>query len=224
LSLPEYERLSRVSGNQSQLSSTNLLVVEESEATGEVAALYNYFRTHFGRADVPGILKCFATHPPMLRHIMELSESLIFNDGYLCRRHKEMIATSVSVQNRCGYCSDSHGYFLRVHGGSPELLCALQQNDIDDSTLSTAEKTLLRFSMKVNVASHSVAPDDIEDMRQAGWEDMQICETVHIVAMFATFNRVANAFGLSSQGLIGLMDQPNVSKNPEFTDIETGTL
>jgi alkylhydroperoxidase family enzyme len=99
--LPEYEKIAnslRISGNPAP---ANISLIEESAATGEVAALYDYFRTHFGRPDVPGILKCFATHPPLLRHMMELSEQLIFRDGSLGRKHKEMIATLVSAQNSC---------------------------------------------------------------------------------------------------------------------------
>jgi hypothetical protein len=35
---------------------------------------------------------------------------------------------------------------------------------------------------------------------------MQIAEAVHVAALFATFNRVANAFGLASQGLLALYE------------------
>jgi len=70
----------------------------------------------------PGILKCFATHPPLLQHMMGIAEALLFADGHLTRQHKEMIATFVSVQNNCPYCADSHGYRLRVQGGSLEAL------------------------------------------------------------------------------------------------------
>lgn len=39
-------------------------------------------------------------------------------------------------------------------------------------------------------------------MRIAGWNDLQIAETIHITALFACFNRVVNAFGLPSQELL----------------------
>lgn len=37
---------------------------------------------------------------------------------------------------------------------------------------------------------------DVERLRQAGWTDAQIAEAVYIAALFAFFNRVADAFGL----------------------------
>src|SRR5271165_2455534 len=122
MAMPEYERIASAARKPAARASLNISTIEESAATGEVAALFDHFRAHFGRPDVPGILKCFATHPPLLRHMMDLSEHLIFSEGALGRKHKEMIAAFVSTQNSCPYCADSHGFFLRIHGGSLETL------------------------------------------------------------------------------------------------------
>ncbi len=215
--LPEYDRIARRPITLPLRTSANVPVVEEDDATAEVAALYNHFRSHFGRPDVPGILKCFATHPPLLRHMMGLSESLIFADGALGRKHKEMIATTVSAQNKCDYCADSHGYFFRMHGGNADALCAIQRGDLQSPSLSPAEQALLGFVRKVNEVSHEILPTDIEQLRQAGWEQLQIAEAIHVSALFATFNRVVNAFGLPSQGLLALYEDEEhitVEDNP----------
>ena len=209
MALPEYERIVDSVWKPGRVVSTNLLSIEESAATGEVAALYDYFRTHFGRPDVPGILKCFATHPPLLKHMMDLSESLIFADGALTRRHKEMIATLISEQNLCPYCADSHGYFLRIHGASAQALLAIQSDDLCSSALSAPEQALLRFARKVNINSHEIDRSDVEEVQRAGWSELQIAEAVHVAALFATFNRIANAFGLKSQGMLALYDEGN---------------
>lgn len=207
MALPEYERIADSVWKPGRVVSTNLASIEERAATGEVAALYDYFRTHFGRPDVPGILKCFATHPPLLKHMMDLSESLIFAEGALTRKHKEMIATLISEQTLCPYCADSHGYFLRIHGASAQALLTIQSNDLCSSALSAPEQALLEFARKVNINSHEIGPDDVEKVQQAGWGELQIAEAVHVAALFATFNRVANAFGLKSQGLLALYDE-----------------
>ena len=206
MAVPEYERLSRSMGRPRSSASRNLSGVEEDEAEGEVSEHYDYFRSHFGRTDIPGILKCFATHPPLLRHMMALSESMIFADGHLTRRHKEMIATFVSSQNECIYCADSHGYFLRVHGGSAEALRAIQKNDLASLSLTAEEQKLLGFVQKVNGNSHEIDKADVDLLVAAGWSQLQIAEAIHVAALFATFNRVANAFGLQSQGLLALFE------------------
>lgn len=202
MGLPEYEKIAGLLASRRPSPPTNLPGIEEGAATGEVAALYDHFRSHFGRPEVPGILKCFATHPPLLRHMMDLSETLLFANGHLTRRHKEMIAMAVSAQNECPYCADSHGYFLRVHGGSADAVCAIQTNDLLSPSLAISEQVLLGFVRKVNLRSHEVRRADVDGMRQAGWCDSQIAEAVHVAALFATFNRVANAFGLQSQELL----------------------
>jgi uncharacterized peroxidase-related enzyme len=204
MSIPEYERIASAGRIPATHAALNIKVIEESAATGEVAALYDHFRTHFGRPDVPGILKCFATHPPLLQHMMDLSKHLIFSEGSLGRKHKEMIATFISAQNSCPYCADSHGFFLRVHGGSAQILAALQTGDLCSSEFTAAEQALLSFVRKVNIASNQINPGDVSQLLQSGWSELQIAEAVHVASLFATFNRVANAFGLESQGLLAL--------------------
>ncbi len=206
MALPEYERLAKSIRSVEPHVASNIPLIEESAATGDVAALYDHFRAHFGRPDVPPILKCFATHPPLLRHMMDLSENLIFSDGSLGRKHKEMIATLVSEQNACSYCADSHGFFLRMHGGSSQVLAAIQADDLHSSMLTIAEQALLQFASTVNSNSHQIDAADVSLLIQAGWSELQIAEAVHVTALFATFNRVANAFGLRSQGLLALCE------------------
>jgi uncharacterized peroxidase-related enzyme len=217
MGLPEYEMVADAVRVPVRVVATNLSPVEESAANAEVAALYDHFRTHFGRPDVPGILKCFATHPPLLKHMMDLSESLIFANGALIRRHKEMIATLVSEQNLCPYCADSHGYFLRIHGASAQALLAIQSNNLCSSALSAPEQALLNFARKVNDNSHEVSRADVLKLQQDGWNELQIAEAIHVAALFATFNRVANAFGLKSQELLALYDECNGASHSDAT-------
>jgi uncharacterized peroxidase-related enzyme len=192
------EALASLGSERTAPSSTNLQIVEERAASAEVRALYEQYRARFGRPDIPGILKCFATHPPLLKSMMDIAETLLFADGLLLRRQKEMIATLISSRNGCPYCADSHGTFLRALGGSDEVFCALQTGALDSASLSRAEQALLRFALQVNEDSQSITRADIETTMQGGWTEAQVAEAVHIAALFATFNRVANAFGLPS--------------------------
>lgn len=177
-------------------ASSNLPVVEESAATPEVQALYQQFRERFDRTEIPGIVKCFATHPSLLSGMLEIAESMLFADGHLKRLHKEMIATLISSQNHCPYCADSHSAFLTAQGGSAELLLILRSGSPNARSLTSAERALLRFAEKINIDSRSVTRADVEATMQAGWTEAQVIECVHIAALFAAFNRIANGFGL----------------------------
>jgi uncharacterized peroxidase-related enzyme len=193
----------------------NLPVVEEADATGEIAEAYQYFREHFGRPAVPGILKCFSSSPEMLKIIIQLGSTLVFSEGVLGRRVKEMIATYVSSLNECPYCLDSHGASLCGQGGDEALLNALLTGDLGDVSISTPEGHLLEFVRKVTVESHTVDDIDILNLRASGWDEKQIAESIHVAAMFACFNRVANAFGLPSQDLLKHLHETGLSQHEE---------
>ena len=82
---------------------TKIRITEDAEATGEIAAAYDFWRSTAGRTQVPGIIKCFGARPDFLRQVVEFSNTVHFSEGHLARRHKEMIASSVSFLNRCPY-------------------------------------------------------------------------------------------------------------------------
>lgn len=183
-------------------SITNLPVVEEGAAGPEISALYESFKSRFNRPTVPGILKCFATHPPLAKAMIDLASNLLFIDGNLTSRQKEMIAAFVSSLNACPYCADSHGFSFLQRGGSTQALSAIQADDIHSPALTHEEQALLQFVAKVTHASAQIHRSDIEQLLSVGWTEIQIAEAVHVAAMYAAFNRIANAFGLPSQGLL----------------------
>jgi alkylhydroperoxidase family enzyme len=51
-------------------------------------------------------------------------------------------------------------------------------------------------------AAYRSTAEDVEKLRAAGWKEEQISEAVYITALFAFFNRVADAFGVPSQNYI----------------------
>lgn len=179
-------------------SSANLPLADEATASAEVQALFRHYRERFGRAEAPGILLCFATNAALLRGMLEIAEGLLFVDGQLTRRQKEMLATYLSLENACPYCADSHGVMLREQCGSNEMFDALRDGNLDAVVFTSAERALLRFAAKVNCDSQAMTCADIEAGLAAGWTEAQLSEAVHIAALFAAFNRVANAFGLPS--------------------------
>ena len=188
-------------------TSTNLPLVDERTAEGEVRALFAQYRERFARTDLPGIVLCFGTNPGLLKGMLEIAESLLFGDSLLSRRHKEMIATYISRQNACPYCADSHAAALTSQGGSPEVICALLEDDLNAQLFTNAELTLLKFAGKVNIDSSAVTGADVEATIHDGWTKAQVAEAVHIVALFAAFNRIANGFGLPSPYPDGLLEE-----------------
>jgi alkylhydroperoxidase family enzyme len=68
--------------------------------------------------------------------------------------------------------------------------------------LSRSERALLEYVTKVTEAAYRTTPEDVQSLREHGWTEPQIAEAVYITALFAFFNRVADAFGISPQGYL----------------------
>ena len=51
-------------------------------------------------------------------------------------------------------------------------------------------------------AAYRTTADDVQKLRDHGWTENQIAEAVYVTAMFAFFNRVADAFGIAPQGYL----------------------
>lgn len=202
MSRPEYELLSRLRTEIAAKTETKIHLIEEDVAAGETAAAYQYFRDQTGRQDVPGILKCFATNPAFARQMVDISSSLLFCDGALTRRQKELIATYISHLNTCPYCFDSHGFFLVVHGASKQTVDDLAADNL--ARLSEAERELLLYLGKVERESFKATTEDVQHLRDLGWREEQIAEAVLVATMMGFCNRVANAFGLPTQNLLSL--------------------
>jgi alkylhydroperoxidase family enzyme len=78
----------------------------------------------------------------------------------------------------------------------------LANGNLEDAGLSPAERTLLDYVTKVTEAAYRTTAEDVQKLRDQSWTEPQIAEAVYITAMFAFFNRVADAFGIASQGYL----------------------
>ena len=97
---------------------------------------------------------------------------------------------------------DSHAYFLRVQGARDETVAALVEGKLDEAGLSPAERALLDYAALITHAAYGSTHDDVQKLRDAGWREEQIAEAVYVIAVFAFFNRVADAFGVPSQNYL----------------------
>ena len=58
---------------------------------------------------------------------------------------------------------------------------------------------MLDYAELITKAASRSTAEDVQKLRDAGWSDDQISEAVYVSALFAFFNRVADAFGVASQ-------------------------
>jgi alkylhydroperoxidase family enzyme len=75
---------------------------------------------------------------------------------------------------------------------------------LDAAGLTPAERVLLDYVKLITEAAYKSNVDDVQRLRDAGWKEEPIAEAVYITALFAFFNRVADAFGVPSQNYLGM--------------------
>ena len=97
--------------------------------------------------------------------------------------------------------------FLQLQGQDQETVAAIRRADLEHTSLSPAERALLELVKLLTQRAYRCQDGDVEKARQAGWTDPQIAEAVYITALFAFFDRVADAFGLEDPHY-ELMAQP----------------
>ena len=76
------------------------------------------------------------------------------------------------------------------------------EGKLDEAGLTPAEGVLLEYVELITRAAYKSTPDDVQKLRDAGWSEDQIAEAVYVTAMFAFFNRVADAFGVPPQNYL----------------------
>ncbi|MDA1018507.1 MAG: hypothetical protein O3A00_29125 [Planctomycetota bacterium] len=89
--------------------------------------------------------------------------------------------------------------FLQLQGEDAEVVDALKRGDLDGAKVDAAHCELLLFSRVLTESPAATTDNDTQRLRDVGWNDSQIAEAVYVVALFAFFNRVADAFGIQAE-------------------------
>lgn len=95
-----------------------------------------------------------------------------------------------------------------MQGESDEVTKALADGDLEAASAAGLEpkrQALLAFCRKITFEAAQITEADIHPLKEVhGYSDEQIGEAVYIAALFAFFNRVADAFGIVGRGMINM--------------------
>ena len=73
---------------------------------------------------------------------------------------------------------------------------ALRDGDLDAAGLDQPHRMLLDFVATITKHAYRVTDEQVQALRDAGWTDEQIAETVYDAALFNLFVRLADTFGI----------------------------
>jgi len=90
----------------------------------------------------------------------------------------------------------SHAALLQSAGADNSLVDAVAANQIDKAKLSPKERALLDFVEVLTRTPWETRDSHVQRLRLHGWSDEEIFEAAFDTALFAFFNRMADAYGL----------------------------
>jgi uncharacterized peroxidase-related enzyme len=187
------------------MTMSRITQIDPEAATGRTKELLDAVQGKLGL--VPNMTRAMANAPAVLNGYLQLSVAL--GKGTLPAQAREQIALAVAEANGCDYCLAAHSAVGRMVG--------LTADQIRDSRLGTAVDSkadaLIRFARKVVGARGRVGDGDLEEVREAGFDDAAIAEVVANVALQV----FTNYFNLVAETDLDFAEVPELKPEPATT-------
>ena len=173
--------------------------VDEKDATGEVAAAYA--RAAGPDGTVENLYKAMSLTPAVIKPADEHYLALLHDPGSpLAPWLAELLATHVAMLCGSRYVEMNHGRNFRTHFGddrrSRTVLEALRNGRPGESGLEVDEQEAVEFARKLTLFPERMSREDIETLREVGFDDTAISYIAQISASFAYWSRITNALGI----------------------------
>jgi uncharacterized peroxidase-related enzyme len=127
---------------------------------------------------VPNLFRMVANSPAALEGYLNLSGALA--KGKLPAATRERIALAVAEINGCDYCLSAHAFLGKNLAKLDDAEIAANRSGVSNDPAADAA---VRFAAKVTSARGSVSDEDLNAVRQAGYDGEQIIEIVQHVAL-----------------------------------------
>lgn len=150
-------------------------LIDHAEADAKVAGTLSRIEAAFG--GVPAMFQAVANSPAALQSMWGAFGA--FSTGSLGAALTEQIAVAVADRNRCRYCLAAHSALGAKAGLDESSLLAAQQAEAADPRV----RALLEFAVALVERRGQVDERAIRTLRDHGWSDEQIVETIAQVAL-----------------------------------------
>jgi len=179
-------------------SGVRVPLIDEADATGQLAELYARAKQVTGLEFVPDMFRLVSSRPELLETMLAGFNG-VFNHGRLPRQTRELISAWASRVNQCPYCVGTHSFFLQVFGGSAELAQAIATADSpDDLPVDERTKVLLRLLTKLSHTAYRITDSDWQAALDAGWSTDDLLEAFFCAALFSFITRLVDGLGLGT--------------------------
>jgi uncharacterized peroxidase-related enzyme len=137
---------------------------------------------------LPGITGLLEYRKDSAEPIRELTQFLLRGPSTLTEGERELIATIVSHNNECKFCTTAHTAAADRLLGESSTSEKIKQN-IETAPISEKMKSLLTIARQVQQSGKNVTEESVQRAKNAGATDIEIHDTVLIAALFCLYNR-----------------------------------
>ncbi|NKB47760.1 MAG: hypothetical protein GKS02_00195 [Alphaproteobacteria bacterium] len=173
--------------------------IEEDQATGEVAEIYEGIKKALQVPEVPNIDKVLAHSPPALKATTALLGELYMGSS-LPQPVIAMLLYSISLARSCQYCGSFHRLTCRMVGVDEAMLAAVG-NDLGSVTPERVQ-AIVSFGIKAAMSTNDLTQADYDKLRDMGISDSEIVEIVALAGLGVYLNIVADALKIDVDDMI----------------------
>jgi len=169
--------------------------VPPERASEPVRSLYEKIRARSG-GRVSELWQALAPDPAALEGIFALVRDLLDHPAPLTPAQAEAIVVVVSATNGCAYCVAHHGPKLAAALGDEGLAHAVAL-DYREANLPARDRVLLDHAVALTCEPGERTEEDVERLRDYGFDDAAILRATAIAALFNLINRMASPLGVA---------------------------
>ena len=171
------------------LATSNLPMIEEEDATDEVARVYAEIKREMQIPYVPNWSKALAVSPAALATHWDFQSSF-YQRITLPRTLTAMILYTIAETGNCEYCSALNEMYCRTMGIDGEMLSALVK---DLGNVSPERiRAIIEFALRAARHAQDVEAGDFERLREQGVTDEEIMEILLVAAMSRYTNTLSD--------------------------------
>jgi uncharacterized peroxidase-related enzyme len=195
---------------------TWITTISYEEASGALKKLYD--RVKGPDNNVDNIMLAHSLRPHSMEGHMSLYKHVLHHPrNALPKSYLEIIGVYVSLLNQCRYCIDHHYSglirLLQDDARATAIRSALNNQD-PAAAFDGKELAGLQYVEKLTTNSAAMSANDIEALRESGFDDGEILEINQVAAYFAYANRTVLGLGINTEGdEVGL--SPGDSSDPD---------
>ena len=167
-----------------------------ADAPDGLRAIYERIRARSSSGRVAAGWQAMGRDPGTLAATFDLYRALMDDPAPLTRAQAQLVALVVSATNGCGYCVAHAGPRVAKALGDEALARAVAR-DYREANLAARDRVLLDAAVALTCEPCERKLEDIERLREYGFDDAAVLRMTEIAGLYGHINRVVCGLGVT---------------------------